>query len=217
MPANIKASTLDGKLVMLPRAQFDVSALYYQKSLYAGRSQEDGVQGQIRLRPGAAGHLEGSDRPGRVLRQPARFLRHPVRRQGRGDQRPLLRDGGRRGRRISRQGRQAGLQFRSRRAGARLVRQSLQGQGRSGRHHQLSLGRSRPGLCLGHRRHQPRLAGLGRLLQRSEIVEGRRQCRRQGAAEGLVRQAHRLVRASRLLGHRKLRRTRKPPPRWCGS
>ena len=33
--ANIKASTIDGKLVMLPRAQFDVSALYYQKSLYA--------------------------------------------------------------------------------------------------------------------------------------------------------------------------------------
>ncbi|WP_244529278.1 sugar ABC transporter substrate-binding protein [Rhizobium sp. NFR03] len=30
----IKASTIDGKLVMLPRAQFDVSALYYQKSLY---------------------------------------------------------------------------------------------------------------------------------------------------------------------------------------
>lgn len=33
--ANIGASTLDGKLVMLPRAQFDVSAMYYQKSLYA--------------------------------------------------------------------------------------------------------------------------------------------------------------------------------------
>jgi multiple sugar transport system substrate-binding protein len=34
VPANIKASTVEGKLVMLPRAQFDVSALYYQKSLY---------------------------------------------------------------------------------------------------------------------------------------------------------------------------------------
>jgi len=32
--ANIKAATFDGKLVMLPRAQFDVSALYYQKDLY---------------------------------------------------------------------------------------------------------------------------------------------------------------------------------------
>jgi multiple sugar transport system substrate-binding protein len=34
VPANIKASTVAGKLVMLPRAQFDVSALYYQKSNY---------------------------------------------------------------------------------------------------------------------------------------------------------------------------------------
>ena len=32
--ANIAAATLDGKLVMLPRAQFDVSALYYLKSNY---------------------------------------------------------------------------------------------------------------------------------------------------------------------------------------
>ncbi|MEN9063247.1 ABC transporter substrate-binding protein [Ponticoccus litoralis] len=32
--ANIAAATLGGKLVMLPRAQFDVSALYYQKDLY---------------------------------------------------------------------------------------------------------------------------------------------------------------------------------------
>jgi endoglucanase len=31
--ANIGASTLDGKLVMLPRAQFDVSAMYYQKNI----------------------------------------------------------------------------------------------------------------------------------------------------------------------------------------
>lgn len=34
VPANIAASTLDGKLIMLPRAQFDVSALYFQKNLY---------------------------------------------------------------------------------------------------------------------------------------------------------------------------------------
>ncbi|AVA23001.1 ABC transporter substrate-binding protein [Rhizobium sp. LEGMi198b] len=32
--STIEASTIDGRLVMLPRAQFDVSALYYQKSLY---------------------------------------------------------------------------------------------------------------------------------------------------------------------------------------
>ena len=34
VPANIASSTLDGKLVILPRAQFDVSALYYQNSVY---------------------------------------------------------------------------------------------------------------------------------------------------------------------------------------
>ena len=34
VPANIKASTIGGKLEMLPRAQFDVSALYYLKSNY---------------------------------------------------------------------------------------------------------------------------------------------------------------------------------------
>jgi multiple sugar transport system substrate-binding protein len=40
VPANISASTLDGKLVMLPRAQFDVSALYYQKSLYQDEAKK---------------------------------------------------------------------------------------------------------------------------------------------------------------------------------
>src|SRR6478735_5122653 len=40
VPANIKASTLNGKLVMLPRAQFDVSALYYQKSLYQDEAKK---------------------------------------------------------------------------------------------------------------------------------------------------------------------------------
>jgi len=34
VPSVIKASTLNDKLIMLPRAQYDVSALYYQKSLY---------------------------------------------------------------------------------------------------------------------------------------------------------------------------------------
>ncbi|MFD2652189.1 extracellular solute-binding protein [Brucella rhizosphaerae] len=34
VPSVIKASTLNDKLIMLPRAQFDVSALYYQKGLY---------------------------------------------------------------------------------------------------------------------------------------------------------------------------------------
>ncbi len=34
VPSVIKASTLNDKLIMLPRAQYDVSALYYQKNLY---------------------------------------------------------------------------------------------------------------------------------------------------------------------------------------
>ncbi len=40
VPANIASSTLGGKLVMLPRAQFDVSALYYQKSLYQDEAKK---------------------------------------------------------------------------------------------------------------------------------------------------------------------------------
>src|SRR5215217_7352433 len=40
VPALIQASTLNGKLVMLPRAQFDVSALYYQKNLYQDEAKK---------------------------------------------------------------------------------------------------------------------------------------------------------------------------------
>jgi multiple sugar transport system substrate-binding protein len=40
VPSTIMASTLSDKLVMLPRAQFDVSALYYQKSLYADEAKK---------------------------------------------------------------------------------------------------------------------------------------------------------------------------------
>ncbi|MBJ6132359.1 sugar ABC transporter substrate-binding protein [Ochrobactrum sp. Q0168] len=40
VPSVIKASTLDGKLIMLPRAQFDVSALYYQKSLFSDEAKK---------------------------------------------------------------------------------------------------------------------------------------------------------------------------------
>lgn len=37
--ANLSAATLGGRLVMLPRAQFDVSALYYQKDLYTDEAK----------------------------------------------------------------------------------------------------------------------------------------------------------------------------------
>jgi len=40
VPANIKAATIGGKLEMLPRSQFDVSAIYYQKSLYADEGKK---------------------------------------------------------------------------------------------------------------------------------------------------------------------------------
>ena len=40
VPSTIKAGTLDGKLVIMPRAQFDVSALYYKKSLYQDEAKK---------------------------------------------------------------------------------------------------------------------------------------------------------------------------------
>ncbi|MCA0996679.1 ABC transporter substrate-binding protein [Alloyangia pacifica] len=43
---NIEAATLDGKLVMLPRAQFDVSALYYQKSLYEDAAKAEAFEAE---------------------------------------------------------------------------------------------------------------------------------------------------------------------------
>ena len=46
VPANIASSTLDGKLVMLPRAQFDVSSLYYQKSLYEDDAKKAAFKGK---------------------------------------------------------------------------------------------------------------------------------------------------------------------------
>lgn len=44
VPANIEAATLEGRLVMLPRAQFDVSALYYQKDLYTDEGRRAAFQ-----------------------------------------------------------------------------------------------------------------------------------------------------------------------------
>ena len=40
VPSTIQSATIDGKLQMLPRAQFDVSALYYQKSLYTDEARK---------------------------------------------------------------------------------------------------------------------------------------------------------------------------------
>ena len=62
-----------------------------------------------------------------------------------------------------------------------------------------------------------RLAGLGDVLQRSEVLEGGRQCRHHRAAGGLGGQTHRLVghaTASRLP---KPASTRTPRPRSSGG
>lgn len=47
VPANIKAATVGGKLTMLPRAQFDVSALYYQKSLYTDPTKAEAFKAKF--------------------------------------------------------------------------------------------------------------------------------------------------------------------------
>ncbi len=47
VPANITAATIDGKLTMLPRAQFDVSALYYQKSLYTDPAKAEAFKAKF--------------------------------------------------------------------------------------------------------------------------------------------------------------------------
>lgn len=47
VPANIAAATINGKLTMLPRAQFDVSALYYQKSLYADPAKAEAFKAKF--------------------------------------------------------------------------------------------------------------------------------------------------------------------------
>ncbi|MFH1806062.1 MAG: sugar ABC transporter substrate-binding protein [Pseudomonadota bacterium] len=46
VPAMIGASTVDGDLVMLPRAQFDVSALYYKKSLYQDDARKEAFKAE---------------------------------------------------------------------------------------------------------------------------------------------------------------------------
>lgn len=47
VPANIAAAIINGKLTMLPRAQFDVSALYYQKSLYADPAKAEAFKAKF--------------------------------------------------------------------------------------------------------------------------------------------------------------------------
>ncbi len=71
VPSVIKASMLNGKLVMLPRAQFDVSALYYQKSLY----QDEARKKAFKENTATIWHRQ---RPGRKF--PIRRSSSPIRR-----------------------------------------------------------------------------------------------------------------------------------------
>ena len=64
-------------------------ALLPQEQLH-GRGQEEGVQGEIWLRSRAPDHLAAGEGPGDLLLQSAELLRHRIRRQGGGDQRPFL-------------------------------------------------------------------------------------------------------------------------------
>lgn len=46
VPGNIEAATFDGQLLLLPRAQFDVSALYYMKSLYEDAAKAEAFKAE---------------------------------------------------------------------------------------------------------------------------------------------------------------------------
>ncbi len=165
VPSNIKAATIGGKLEMLPRvAVRRLSDLLSEEPLHR-RSQEVRVQGQIRLRSRAAQDLQGVLGPGDLLRQPAEFLRHAVRRQGRGITgrfyEMLVAEGGQF---LDDKGKpafnsDAGVQR------ARLVRQPLQGQGRAGRARPTISGTISARALPPERSPQSRLAGLGDVLQ----------------------------------------------------
>ena len=182
VPAIIKAATVDGKLDMLPRAQFDVSALYYQKSNYTDDAKKAAFKAKY-------GYDLAPPTTWKEVTDQAIFFANPPNFYGTefaGKEEAingrfyemLVAEGGQY---LDATGKPA---FNSD-AGVRaldwfvnLYKAKAVPRG----HDQLSLGRSRPGLCLGNDRARSRLAGLGDLLQRSEIVEGRRQCRHHRAA-----------------------------------
>ncbi len=191
---------------MLPRAQFDVSALLLPEEPLQRRSQEGRLQGEDRRRDRTPDTWEEVTKQAEFFASPPDFYGT----QFAGKEEAIngrfyemvIAEGGE----YLDKDKQACLQFRGRRARARLVRQSLQGEGRSGRHRQPASGtisaRALPSGTVALNLDWP---GWARPSSMTEGVQGRRQCRRQGSAQGLVGQAHRLARPSRLLGHRKLR------------
>ena len=183
VPAIIKGATIDGKLNMLPRAQFDVSALYYLKSNYTDDAKKKAFKEKYGYDLAPPDHLAAGERSGDLLLQSAEFLRHassPARK--RRSTAASTKCWSRKAANISIRRTASRPSIRTP-ACARFNGSSISTRPRrSRRHYQLSLGRSRPGLRVRHGRARSGLAELGRLLQRPEEIEGRRQCRRQSCS-----------------------------------
>ena len=205
VPGVIKAATIGGKLEMLPRAQFDVSALYYLKSNYTDDAKKKAFKDKY-------GYDLAPPTTWKQVSDQAIFFASPPNFYGTefaGKEEAI---NGRFYEMVVAEGGSyldaAGKPAFNSDAGVRALDWFVnlyKAKAVPAGHDQLSLGRSRPGLRLGHRRARSRLAWLGDVLQRSEVLQGRRQRRRHRAAGRLVRQAHRLVRHAWLLGDRGLR------------
>ena len=190
---------------MLPRAQFDVSALYYQKSLYADEAKKAAYKEKY------GNDLAPPDTWEEVTKQAEFFAAPPdfYGTQFAGKEEAingrfyemLVAEGGEY---LDKDGKPA---FNSE-AGVRaldwFVNLYKAKAVPAGTTNYLwdDLGQGFASGTIALNLDWPGWAGF---FNDPEVVEGRRQCRREGAAEGLVRQAHRLVRSPRLLGHRELR------------
>ena len=75
---------------MLPRAKFDVSALYYLKSNYTDDAKKKAFKEKYGYDLAPPTTWQQVKDQAIFLLQPAELLRHRVCRQGGGDQRPLL-------------------------------------------------------------------------------------------------------------------------------
>ena len=202
VPGIIKGATIDGKLTMLPRAQFDVSALYYLKSNYTDDAKKKAFKEKYSydLAPPTTWqqvkdqaiffsnppNFYGTEFAGKEEAINGRFYEM------------LVAEGGE----YLEFERPPRVQFGRRRARPSMVRRSLQGQGGPPGHSKLSLGRSRPRLRVRNGRARFGLAELGWLLQRPAEIESRRQRRRRCAAGRILGKAYGMVRKPRLLGHR---------------
>ena len=108
----LASAEVDGRLVQLPRVT-DVSNLYYQQvPLRRTPTNQAEVQGEVRQRPGAARRPSTSSSSRSIFfANAAESLRHRLRRQGRGHDRPLHGDPARQWRRHVRRELEADLQL----------------------------------------------------------------------------------------------------------